>query len=101
MAGCQRRGLAAGAARQGIGSRRLERFRGQVDGAQETELIYPGAATRRPALRSRPRGAAMSASVTAVVRRPLAIRLSYDERSAFLFIAPLAIVLFAVAVFPI
>ena len=44
----------------------------------------------------------MSASATAVRRRPLAaIRLSYDERSAFLFIAPLAIVLFAVAVFPI
>ena len=44
----------------------------------------------------------MSASAAAVRRRPLAaIRLSYDERSAFLFIAPLAIVLFAVAVFPI
>ena len=44
----------------------------------------------------------MSASATAVRRRPLAaIRLSYDERSAFLFIAPLAIVLFAVAIFPI
>ena len=41
-------------------------------------------------------------TVTASVRRPKAAwHVSYDERSAFLFVLPFAVVLFAVAVFPI
>lgn len=42
----------------------------------------------------------MTASLTTVVPRPAA-RLSYDERAALAFMAPLAAVLFGVAVFPI
>ena len=43
----------------------------------------------------------MTASATTLRRSLPAFRLSYDERNAFLLIAPLAAVLFAVAVFPI
>ena len=43
----------------------------------------------------------MTASVISTPRFRFALRFSYDERSAYLFIAPLAAVLFIVAVFPI
>jgi multiple sugar transport system permease protein len=43
----------------------------------------------------------MTASVISARRSRFVPRLSYDERSAYLFVAPLAAVLFIVAVFPI
>ena len=56
----------------------------------------------RPPLASCLSGPPMTASVISTRSLPLhALRFSYDERSAYLFIAPLAAVLFIVAVFPI
>src|SRR5688572_28343323 len=43
----------------------------------------------------------MSTDVVAASGRRLHLRLSYDERSAMLFVLPFAVVLFAVAVFPV
>jgi len=43
----------------------------------------------------------MTANVTSLRRPRAPFHVSYDERSAFLFVAPLAALLFAVAVFPI
>jgi multiple sugar transport system permease protein len=43
----------------------------------------------------------MTASVISARRSRMVPRLSYDERSAYLFVAPLAAVLLIVAVFPI
>src|SRR4029079_2728846 len=42
-----------------------------------------------------------TATMAPVQRRKSALQVTYDERSALLFVLPLAIVLFAVAVFPI
>jgi multiple sugar transport system permease protein len=43
----------------------------------------------------------MTAAATVIAKPRLRVALSYDERAAFLLLAPLAIVLLAVAVFPI
>ena len=43
----------------------------------------------------------MTASLVSARRSRIVPRLSYDERSAYLFVLPLAAVLFIVAVFPI